>query len=250
MGLGLAFLRDLVELKRHGALDNLTAVAEIGAQQLADSFLTAAELDEAYVLFRHPRAVLAPVGAAFWASLGLDHVAIDIDGDAVRLDLNRDDVPRNLRHAFGLVVNAGTTEHLTDQGNAFRVIHDLTRTGGVMYHEVPAGGLIDHGFVSYQPKFFNRIAQQNEYELLFMRLYASPPSPVPAYLLEPNYGMPPTVVDMTLRVAFRKRYRYAFSSPVDAAPHLIPPPRLPSVNVLRLWRLASRIKRAVAKAAA
>jgi hypothetical protein len=55
-----------------------------------------------------------------------------------------------MRDAFDLVINAGTTEHVSNQENAFRVIHDLTKRGGMMNHEVPAGGMIDHGFFSYQ----------------------------------------------------------------------------------------------------
>jgi SAM-dependent methyltransferase len=260
MGLGLGFLRDLNELKRSGALDRLKRVADIGAQQLTDVFLTAPELEEAYGLFgcaRPPGLVpvgpdkfceLAPPARLFWNALKISYVAIDLDGDAIRLDLDRGEVPPRIRGAFDLVVNSGTTEHVANQSNAFRVIHDLTRKGGIMYHEVPAGGLIDHGFVSYQPKFFHRIAQQNAYEVLFIRLSASPPpSPVPAeYLIDPNYRVPASVVDMMLRVALRKRHNSAFSSPVDAAPHLIPPPRLPWPHRLRL-RLG-RIKRAVGRA--
>jgi hypothetical protein len=56
------------------------------------------------------------------------------------LDLNRDQVPYKLKAAFDLVVNAGTTEHVVTQDNAFRVIHDLTKAGGVMLHELPGGG--------------------------------------------------------------------------------------------------------------
>ena len=52
-----------------------------------------------------------------------------------------------------LVVNAGTTEHVVNQDNAFRVMHDLTKVGGVMMHEVPAGGMLTHGVVGYNPQF-------------------------------------------------------------------------------------------------
>ena len=43
MGLGHGFFVDLIELQRSGALDGFTRVVEIGAQQLADSFLVEKE---------------------------------------------------------------------------------------------------------------------------------------------------------------------------------------------------------------
>ncbi len=201
MGLSVNFVHHLLALKRAGVLDGARRVVEIGAQQLADSFLQATfELDEIYRLFGRPRADLgAPVGAenfierapysrVFWTSLGLDYAAIDVDTreGVTYLDLNRDDVPFDLYRAFDLVINAGTTEHVSNQGNAFRIIHDLARTGGVMYHEVPAGGTIEHGFIAYQPVFFMRMAQQNEYEWLRFNLSAMQPAPVPEYLHEFN----------------------------------------------------------------
>jgi hypothetical protein len=250
MGLGLAFLRDLIELKRSGALDHVRHVLEIGAQQLADSLITAEpEFEQLQTLFRaevhraipvgtESFATSAPVSRPFWQALGFDYTAIDIDGDALRLDLDRDAVPARLRGAFDLVINTGTTEHLSNQSNAFCAIHDLTRLNGVMYHEVPAGGLIDHGFVAYQPKFFFRLCKQNDYELLRFTLTASPASPVPAYVHEYNErwggAMPESVTDVTLRVALRKRWETPFSSPVDAAPHLIPEPRVPLTHRIRL----------------
>jgi hypothetical protein len=258
MGLGDAFLNDLMALKRSGALDGVQRVVEIGAQQLADSLILSPQLGELYGLFGSSPLVAAPVGSEnftaqapsarpFWQLLGLEYAAIDIDGDAIRLDLDRDEVPARLKGAFDLVVNTGTTEHVGNQLNAFRAIHDLARVGGVMYHEVPAGGLIDHGLISYQPKFFFRLAQQNDYELLRFTLTTSPPSAVPAYVHEYNrrFGgaMPETVQDVTLRLALRRRHATPFSPPVDAAAHLIPSPQLPLP--LRLRRQLGRLKRAV-----
>jgi len=256
MGLSVNFVHHLLALKRAGVLDGARRVVEIGAQQLADSFLQATfELDEIYRLFGRPRADLgAPVGAenfierapysrVFWTSLGLDYAAIDVDTreGVTYLDLNRDDVPFDLYRVFDLVINAGTTEHVSNQGNAFRIIHDLTRTGGVMYHEVPAGGTIEHGFIAYQPIFFMRMAQQNEYEWLRFDLSARQPAPVPDYLHEFNlrYGgvdnlKDYTVTEMSLCLAFRKRYRFPFSSPIDAVANFVPRARLPAMRRLRL----------------
>ena len=180
MGLGRAFLWDLIELKRSGALNGAKNIIEIGAQQIADNLMIAPELPEAYELFncRMPP-VLEPVGGSnftdsapnslpFWTALGLERTAIDIEGEALKLDLNRDQVPNSIRGAFDFVVNTGTTEHVANQANAFEIIHDLTRVGGVMYHEVPAGGMINHGLIAYQPRFFDTLSRFNDYETLFL----------------------------------------------------------------------------------
>ncbi|HTH35920.1 MAG TPA: hypothetical protein VL976_16230 [Xanthobacteraceae bacterium] len=41
----------------------------------------------------------------------------------------------------------------------FRVMHHLVRVGGVIYHELPAGGLVDRGLVSYQPKILQHAGE-------------------------------------------------------------------------------------------
>ena len=142
--------------------------------------------------------------------------AIDVEGDAIRIDLNRGKVPRRLRGAFDLVVNAGTTEHVANQMNAFRIIHHLVRVGGVMYHELPAGGLIDHGLVGYQPKFFNMLANFNGYEALYIRFTAWGPAKIPEYLRKQNPHGGDTVIDCSIRVALRKLHHLPFVCPFDA----------------------------------
>ena len=231
MGLGRAFLDDLIELKRIGALHGARSVIEIGAQQLSDTLILSPNLDEAARLFDAAPLSFQPVGAEkftanaplarrFWQALGFEHASIDIAGGTTRLDLNNDRVPKKLLGAFDLVINAGTTEHLANQENAFRVIHDLTRRGGLMYHEVPGGGCTDHGLVAYQPKFFHRLMQQNDYQQVMFKVVASPPVPVPTYIHEYNrpYGdtMPKSVIEIALRIAIRKQGNFPFSCPMDA----------------------------------
>jgi hypothetical protein len=45
--------------------------------------------------------------------------------------LNHEPTPQKFVGDFDLVVNFGTTEHLLNQYNAFKVIHDATKVGGV-----------------------------------------------------------------------------------------------------------------------
>ena len=181
MGLGAAFLSDLIRLKRSGAIDGATRVIEIGAQQISDTLLERGDrLTELYGLFGHEAPFLgnpgqgdfarnAPPSRDFWTKLGFNYCAIDFDGhrDSVAVDLNRDAVPAELRGKFDLAVNTGTTEHVANQDNAFRIIHDLTAKRGVMYHEVPSA-LADHGLINYTNKFFERLCYCNGYRPLFL----------------------------------------------------------------------------------
>ena len=65
-----------------------------------------------------------------------------------------------------MVTNFGTTEHIANQLNAFKIIHDLTAPGGIMIHAVPAQGLVNHGLLKYNPKWFWMLARSNDYRWL------------------------------------------------------------------------------------
>jgi hypothetical protein len=97
--------------------------------------------------------------------VGADYLAYDIfEADRTAIfDLNRDAVPQEARGSFDLVLNCGTTEHVLNQFNAFRVIHDACRTGGVMYHNLPMTGYLDHGYFCYNPRLFFELAAANRY---------------------------------------------------------------------------------------
>lgn len=103
----------------------------------------------------------------FYSHVGIDYKALDADGWYGRpFDFNFDRVESPDRGAFCLTLNCGTTEHLLDQRNAFTIIHDLTRVGGLMLHALPFIGHVDHGFFNYNPNFFCDLARFNAYEIL------------------------------------------------------------------------------------
>ena len=231
MGLGRDFLDDLIELKTTGALDSAKRVVEIGAQQLDDYLILSPRLAELWQLFgtKEPPHFMpvglecfterAPLAAPVWYALGFEHQSIDIKGGTIRLDLNHGRVPWSLRGSYDLLVNGGTTEHIANQGNAFRAMHDLMRVGGVMYHEVPSIGWLDHGLISYQPKFFHRLARENDYEMIFFKVAPERAWREPEYFRQYNepYGLPIPKAgpSIELRIAFRKRFNSAFVMPVD-----------------------------------
>jgi SAM-dependent methyltransferase len=162
---------------------------EIGAQQLAGSFISASRdlerlggifgVGRTLVLGKRAQSAIvhgelehldatAPSAREFWSWLGFQYAAIDIDGStgSIPLDLNFDDAPAAERGRYDLVTNFGTTEHVANQLNAFEIIHDLTAPGGVMIHQVPAQGMLNHGLINYNFKFFWMLGRSNGYKFV------------------------------------------------------------------------------------
>ena len=166
---------------------------------------------------------LLPKGRAsdYWKSLGMRHLSLDLVGDATHFDLNTDSVPESWGR-FDLVTNCGTTEHVFNQANAFRVIHDLTKVGGIMYHQLPVAGDPTHGLFVYTLKFFKRLAKANAYEILCSQV------DVTDTLMDPRKIMDPSPLDTWItkfpsidggiRVAFLKKTSAPFSFALDTQP--------------------------------
>jgi SAM-dependent methyltransferase len=259
MGLSNVFLNDLCELKARNALDGFSSVIEIGAQQLSNAFLRSNDLlSRCYQVFEKREVALGeaidsptvdglewlseqnPSSRHFWNSIGFQYASVEFDGhrDSIALDLNRDSVPKRMRNAYDLVVNTGTTEHVANQDNAFRVIHDLCKPGGVMFHELPAGGMMTHGLITYTPKFFWNLCRENDYQILFLRVDGYPGISVPSDVRSSNMqfagadDIPSemTVPDFAVRAALRKTHDSAFITPLDLPPELMtkrkPRPRI------------------------
>jgi hypothetical protein len=93
--------------------------------------------------------------------------AVDFEGTQIaqRQDLNH---PITLNRRFDVVINHGTAEHIFNIGQVFRTVHDYTLPGGLMIHESPFTGWIDHGFYSLQPTLFYDLADFNQYLLYGM----------------------------------------------------------------------------------
>jgi len=133
-------------------------------------------------------------------------------------------------------VNTGTTEHIANQENAFRVIHDFARVGAVMYHEVPVC-MFGHGLINYSPKFFLQLFRQNLYEPLFIRTHAWESAAIPRYVRAMNrkWGRGQTfnfegVKDITITAALRKVVDRPFVTPLDL------PRRFMVKEYVRSWR--------------
>lgn len=92
-------------------------------------------------------------------------VSVDMHGTAaaLKLDLNRPLPPLG---QFDLVINHGTAEHVFDIAQVFASMHAACAVGGLMVHESPFTGWLDHGFYCLQPTLFYDLAAANGYEIV------------------------------------------------------------------------------------
>jgi hypothetical protein len=249
MALGAEVIELLGQLKRQGYLDEAPSIVEVGAQQLANSFLESREaIARTARLFGvetpctlpgpRPTSILhgdlehlspdAPYSRDFWTWLGFDYAAIDIDHSpgSIALDLNFDRVPGEAAGKFGLVTNFGTTEHVINQLNAFNIIHDLADPSGLMVHHLPMQGMINHGIINYNPKFFWNLARANAYRMIYMTVSAP----------GTYYALPQNIIDAIRPfdpniVARREGCRFADVALFVVLQKIVDMPYVPPVDV-------------------
>jgi SAM-dependent methyltransferase len=100
------------------------------------------------------------------AGLGYESIDIAEGYRTTVLDLNHDPLPTPFAGAFDLVLNVGTSEHVLDQVAVLRCVHDATKPGGLMFHQLPASGFANHGYFCYTPRLFCDLAGYNRYEIV------------------------------------------------------------------------------------
>lgn len=110
------------------------------------------------------------VAKDYWESLGIKHTSIDINGEhgALPLDLSKPicNKIQEIGGPFDIVTNFGTSEHVKDQYQCFRNIHDLCKVPGMVIHSVPAVGHWDnHGLYHYSLSFFEILARQTLFSI-------------------------------------------------------------------------------------
>jgi hypothetical protein len=175
MGLGPPIIALYHQLKELGLFDDVKRVVELGSQNvwcpqrhmmrdLFRAFGRDAPSEQLIDDFANWK------GAArdLYENLGLEYACIDVDDrfGSLMLDLNFDEVPAQHQDRYDLTTNHGTSEHILNQYNVFKMVHDLTRRGGLMLHAVPFTVHLEHGFLNYQPNFFSALAWYNGYEPL------------------------------------------------------------------------------------
>lgn len=113
-----------------------------------------------------------PETASFYKALGFQsYTAIDINSKFgsllmdLNLDLHRD---YQFTSTYDLVTNNGTGEHLFNQYQVFKNMHDLANVDGLMVHIMPFVNWINHGFFSFHPILYADLAAVNDYEVVRM----------------------------------------------------------------------------------
>lgn len=183
MGIGPGVLAFYALMRRDGLFDKVNRIFELGAQVIycQDNEQAVLNLFDAFgVAPPGPQEVKklarGASARALFERLGMEYWSLDASGEygALGWDLNFDECPPEHRGQYHLVTNHGTTEHVLNQLNCFKIAHDLAARGGLMIHTVPFLSYVDHGYFNYQPSFFVDLAKANGYEMLGMWIRVDP----------------------------------------------------------------------------
>ena len=71
-----------------------------------------------------------------------------------------------------VIINHGTAEHIFNIAQVVRTMHDACADGGLMVHDAPFTGWINHGFYCLQPTLFYDLAAANNYEVVKVAVHA------------------------------------------------------------------------------
>lgn len=84
----------------------------------------------------------------------------DVDAASLNHDLNYP-LPDELKGKFGVVLDAGTVEHVFDAAQALKNMVSLCQVGGHVVHFAPVIDDVDHGFYALNPTLFFDFYGQN-----------------------------------------------------------------------------------------
>lgn len=238
MGVSAKVLSRILNLSERGLLPPGALIMELGAQQLyckgSEAYLS--EFLEG-ILAKNPalqkvarpssRELEALANGGFTSTLlkacGYEYSALDIfDAEGTILfDLNRQEPPAEMRNRYDLVTNFGTTEHIINQYLAFKTVHEMTKPGGIMYHELPLAGFHMHGYFSYNPLLFLQLAEANNYEVV-MQAYGKNDRdfwPAPEFMVANGFSEA-GYYDLGIEFIFRKTVDAPFSVPLETSTSL------------------------------
>lgn len=119
-----------------------------------------------------PQGTLFDVAKQFYAATFVPEKVVSVDANgsenALRLDLNE---PIDLGEQFDVAINHGTAEHVFNIAQVLRTMHDHCQPGGLMIHDAPFTGWIDHGFYCLHPTLFFDLAHVNCYEVTLAAIH-------------------------------------------------------------------------------
>jgi hypothetical protein len=118
------------------------------------------------------------VAKDYFQSLGIQHTSIDLNGrhGAMKFDLG---IPlKEFYCQYDIVTNFGTSEHVYNQYECFKNIHEFCKGGGLMIHAVPMPGHWPrHCEYHYPKKFFVMLADACGYNIYALGVESMPGGP-------------------------------------------------------------------------
>jgi hypothetical protein len=137
----------IVSFKEKGLIPQNGFFVELGAQELSSkpapdlvaALVKRSRPDHAYQEADFNQLSNEQYAHPFYEALGFSSVSFDLAEAPHRIpiDLNTDSVPPQYMASSDLTTNFGTTEHILNQLNCFRFVHDITKVGGLMWHILP-----------------------------------------------------------------------------------------------------------------
>jgi hypothetical protein len=103
-----------------------------------------------------------------YVSLGVEHISIDLNGEdeALPIDLDKS-VPFILLNQFDVITNYGTIEHVNNQYQVFKNVHDMCKNGGLIIHIFPLEGHWPaHCRYYYSEDFVRALAKACNYRII------------------------------------------------------------------------------------
>jgi hypothetical protein len=221
MGVSPDNLDMIGSLYRRGSLPRGGAVADLGCSQLRNASPDDVRRFFGYFGTNVPDQEIERLAAhnvfltEHLKRAGLSYRAFDIvtAPDCEWLDLNSDRVPKRWRGHFDLVLNFGTTEHVLNQLNALRILHDLAKAQGLIYSYFVRGGYMDHGLLHYSDRFVDLLCAANGYETIW-RSDQTDPGTQCTWIVLRKSGAAPFVPPIDVEIA-------------DDRPPLAAPPKKP-----------------------
>lgn len=110
------------------------------------------------------------VAKDIYEGLGVNHTSIDLNGrfGALPMDLSK---PIPIPNEFDVITNYGTVEHVENQFECFKNIHNMCRVRGVMIHGVPLiNNWPKHCRYYYTLQFFKLLAVHCSYQIMDLQI--------------------------------------------------------------------------------
>jgi hypothetical protein len=237
MGTSAKTLMRLMQLHADGLLPSGGSIIELGAQELYCTGHDALVRETIKYFAQHDPAIRraesysdAEIGkfadkgliGSLLTACGFTYRALDIfeAENTIQFDLNLHTPGDDLREKFDVVTNFGTTEHIVNQFQGMKTMHELAKPGGLIWHELPLAGYHMHGYFSYNPLLFQHLASANGYRIV-LQCYAKSLTPTEAPLaMIANGWLDKGYYDCGIEFAFQKIAAGPFRLPLETSTSL------------------------------